>query len=484
MRKTLLSALVVIALTAQLTGCNRNTPAQQSNESSFVISDVGEPHSSKNSDITQNNNNIPQDMWSVLPEISVTDVSAFKYNYDSNMGGMVITDYLLESPKVRIPDYLENEIVVKVDISECSKQLTELILPDTVTEYSLSNETKNSLQYINIPNMTCYKSMSGLKNLTAVAFGNGVTGIKRNSFSNCPKLTEIYVSDSVSSFAPAAFEGCSKLEKIIYSGNAYSPDEIVNVVNQSNSKSDDDTMESDFKYEDIEDGIKITEYLGSGGDVKIPEKINGKRVICIGTSSFLSKNITGVYIPNGVTEIEDTVFCYCSDLASVAIPDSVTKIGKSAFRGCKSLSNIDIPDDVTEIGDMAFMDCEKLMNIDLPDSLTEIGEMSFYGCFKFTDVNIPYGVTKIGDSAFGKCGNITNVTIPDSVTYIGSAFADCYQLSSVTIPDSVTVLSSVAFNGRYTRVIYKGKTYYDKWDVITKKYKGDWDELLSQFERP
>lgn len=46
MKKTLISALVVMALTAQLTGCNGNTPVEQSSESSSVVSEVGEPHSS------------------------------------------------------------------------------------------------------------------------------------------------------------------------------------------------------------------------------------------------------------------------------------------------------------------------------------------------------------------------------------------------------------------------------------------------------
>lgn len=46
MKKTLLSALVVIALTAQLVGCNGNTPVEQPNESSSVILDVSEPQSS------------------------------------------------------------------------------------------------------------------------------------------------------------------------------------------------------------------------------------------------------------------------------------------------------------------------------------------------------------------------------------------------------------------------------------------------------
>lgn len=46
MRKKLLSSLVVIALTAQLTGCNGNTSVEQPNEGSSVVIDVSEPQNS------------------------------------------------------------------------------------------------------------------------------------------------------------------------------------------------------------------------------------------------------------------------------------------------------------------------------------------------------------------------------------------------------------------------------------------------------
>ena len=49
MKKILLSALVVIALTAQLTGCNGNTPVEQPSESSSSVSDVSEPQNSTSS---------------------------------------------------------------------------------------------------------------------------------------------------------------------------------------------------------------------------------------------------------------------------------------------------------------------------------------------------------------------------------------------------------------------------------------------------
>lgn len=50
---------------------------------------------------------------------------------------MVISDYLKRSPKVRIPDTLEGEPVVRVDFSKLEKEVTNLILPDSAKDFDL-----------------------------------------------------------------------------------------------------------------------------------------------------------------------------------------------------------------------------------------------------------------------------------------------------------------------------------------------------------
>lgn len=144
MKKKILAAVVCVAAVLSLAGCGSENPT----------SNMLNPQTSKNDGVSNTNifTEKKPGIWTVMPEIPVTDESAFEYRYDREMGGMVITNYLNESPKVRIPDTFAGEPVKAVDLSDCEKEITQLVMPDSVIELGLSYKTGESLQYINLPN--------------------------------------------------------------------------------------------------------------------------------------------------------------------------------------------------------------------------------------------------------------------------------------------------------------------------------------------
>ncbi|HWR19903.1 MAG TPA: leucine-rich repeat domain-containing protein [Clostridia bacterium] len=162
--------------------------------------------------------------------------------------------------------------------------------------------------------------------------------------------------------------------------------------------------------------------------------------------NFFPDDIKAVDILNGVTEIGDQAFMYCTALASVTIPSSVTSIGDQAFMYCRALTSVTIPNSVTSISDGAFAACTALTLVTIPNSVTSIGEAAFSGCTALTSVTIPNSVTSISFAAFNSCIALTSVTIPNSVTSISdAAFLYCKALTSVTIPNSVTSIDGTAF---------------------------------------
>lgn len=187
---------------------------------------------------------LPDRLWEVIPEIPETEESAFSYSYDG-VGDVIITDYLGQSKTVRVPYTIEGKPVVKVDLTQCKKKITELVMPDSVKSFELSAESKETLQYANVP--------------------AGITEIKG-------LFNKIY-------------------------GNEF-------------------------------------------GDY--------------------CKNLTSVFIPDGVTQLGFCAFAGCENLTSLTLPDGMTKIGEGAFYLCESLTNITIPDSVTVIDEFALSDCKNI----------------------------------------------------------------------------------------------------------------------------
>lgn len=105
----------------------------------------------------------------------------------------------------------------------------------------------------------------------------------------------------------------------------------------------------------------ITGYLGSGGDV---------------------------VIPNGVTTIGNGIFQFKTSITSVVIPDSVTTIGDNAFDSCELLKTVTFGTNsqLTTIGSSAFSFCPLIESISISDSVTSIGKHAFYYCNSLSTV--------------------------------------------------------------------------------------------------
>ena len=183
----------------------------------------------------------------------------------------------------------------------------------------------------------------------------------------------------------------------------------------------------------------------------------------------------------GLSKIEESAFCNCSNLWKIAI-NSTVEIGYKAFEDCTNLSNVIIGNNVTSIGARAFYCCTSLKSITIPDGVTSIGAEAFYYCHSLTSVNLGNGVVSIGGSAFKLCGSLTSIVMGDSVTTIGhSAFIDCNSLTSIVIGDSVITIGESAFSNCHslTSVVMGdsittiGKSVFSDCDSLTSVIMGD-----------
>lgn len=244
--------------------------------------------------------------------------------------------------------------------------------------------------------------------------------------------------------------------------------------------------------------VTITGFTSTGSNVVvIPDTINSYPVTSIGYAFNYHTTLTGVTIPDSVTNIVLEAFYACSGLTNIvvnagnasyasaggvlfdkamatlitypeglagsyAVPGSVTSIGELAFEYCSGLTSVTIPSSVTNIGDGAFEDCYYLASIAVDAgnaNYASAGGVLFNKTlttliayppvlnagFLGGSYAIPNSVTNIADYAFYDA-SLASVAMGNGVTSIGEeAFWDCSYLKSVTMGNSVTSVGDEAF---------------------------------------
>ena len=217
------------------------------------------------------------------------------------------------------------------------------------------------------------------------------------------------------------------------------------------------------------------------GDITIPATVNynNKTLTVVRIDNFAFNNnsqLTGITIPNTVTEIGYMALSGCNNLKRLKIEDgkTVLRLSKGNSDGHLSKSPISslyigrnmelddiyyppfyfnktkcetiIGDSVTEICERLF-DCHKgLTMVTIGNSVERIGVCAFSGCSGLTNVAIPNSVKEIRAYAFEGCVGLTSITIPNSVNEIEYyAFQNCSNLTDVKIGNSVTEIGSHVF---------------------------------------
>ncbi len=182
-------------------------------------------------------------------------------------------------------------------------------------------------------------------------------------------------------------------------------------------------------------------------DLVIPDTHEGKPVVRIAKEAFCDRSdLTGVYIPDSVTEIGEKTFKGCYGLTTVRLPAGLRRIEEETFKSCSRLEDPQLPQTLEYIGDFAFDACNALYNITLPDTLTELGRWAFYGCQSLHAIRIPGSLQNIGNNVFGGCTALVDVQIEEGVPYIGNTmFGGCSSLTTLVLPSTITRLDAYAF---------------------------------------
>lgn len=150
----------------------------------------------------------------------------FEYEYDEELGGIVITKYTGDSENVIIPDELDGKPIVMIDeevFCEC-EHIVSVKISENVTEIGEGAFSWcKSLVSANIPRgVTEIKSdiFFNCESLTGITIPISVTKICSNAFDSCESITDITIPESVTDISVFTFDGCTNI-RASYKGKIY-----------------------------------------------------------------------------------------------------------------------------------------------------------------------------------------------------------------------------------------------------------------------
>lgn len=212
--------------------------------------------------------------------------------------------------------------------------------------------------------------------------------------------------------------------------------------------------------------VRIMEYKGSNGTYA-DKNINYQENLLPHCSFFnlqtkKAKNVLeSILLPSNVKIIGNQCFKECVNLTQLYIPESVKEIDNYAFVGCgakisvaEKNSNYSSKDGVLfdkKMKTLIHCPVSQKGEYVIPQTVINLISYSFYNCNSITHIIFPATLSEIPESAFYGCSSLLALDFPSSVKSIGnSAFENCIRLKSVNYQSEGVKISENAFNGCIT----------------------------------
>ena len=280
-------------------------------------------------------------------------------------------------------------------------------VPEGVTNigaYAFCDCNISTLEIPGTVEVVKYGSLAGLRNHTKIILKPGTRTIDTNAFWDSD-LSELILPEGLEVIKWEAFNAC-KLETLTIPSSVHSCKDAfryskLKLIRGSNPYVEMEALEAGIRYFDLITGEEVkavyektvdgmTFRIGSfyallvdgtqaKGEVTVPEQVDGRPVLMVKTDAFWeNKDLTAIWLPDTITEIETCAFYACSKLAEIRMPKNLERIGGDAFYWCSSLTRVVLPDGLKEIGADAFSRCTALTFMGIPSSVETIGIHAFY----------------------------------------------------------------------------------------------------------
>jgi len=286
-------------------------------------------------------------------------------------------------------------------------------LPDGVT-FGNDVFAASEMEEITLPasaEKVPYAGFSCCVNLKRVYLAEGITSVSNSAFFNCVSLEYVQIPSTMKSIAAQSFgrsnvsififpEITGYMELNPFSGSNlkqiylpktiglkdYTDPPLIGAYDQSpfrnmqnviiyTNASEEEAVEIWGEYwnycTSTTKCITVYNFVPEDGqtvDIALA-KLNGYAIEGTVLTGYTGSDSV-IIIPEGITDIGESVFASNTTITSLYCPTTLTKIGANAFSGCSALEYVKIYEGVTEVGENAFNGCTALVEFDSDSEIT------------------------------------------------------------------------------------------------------------------
>ncbi len=294
------------------------------------------------------------------------------------------------------------------------------------------------------------------ESLEQLTLPEGLTSIGRYAFFGCKALRRLDIPASAEHIGENAFLSTGELD--LYFAAQTLPEYLDplwdNGIRSYHVGVSHVVETADWRYAQLSTGgISLVAYLGSEAALDLNAQALGDVIVAIGSNTFAGSRITGLILPDSLTEIHSFALAY-TPLESIHIPANVRFIGQYAF--CATpLRQLTFAENsaIRTIEQYAFAGCQQLKQVAIPASLEVLGRYAFsQSGLEAVDLRA-CTLASLPEGAFMNTA-LTEVTLPDSLQLIGhNAFRDCARLRRVHFgTGQLQLMSNVFYNTGLSQV--------------------------------
>lgn len=189
------------------------------------------------------------------------------------------------------------------------------------------------------------------------------------------------------------------------------------------------------------------------GCTALTEVVYNNDLTELGSAAFKNTAITKLFVPKGVTSIEDALCKECKNLKDVILEGKVETIGEEAFSDCENLENVWGASNIKDVKMYAFYNDTKVNFDEFPSELHSAGTQAFAYCSSLKIGEIGTSLTELGEAAFLGCYNISKVVISSQIKSVPQEAFRGAHITELVLEEGVEEICQGAFMSISTRKV-------------------------------